>query len=42
MNQFVFTILTHWRDWRLVRIDTWNEGWDLRILCFSFRSEPIE
>jgi len=41
MNQLAFTIMTNWRDWRIVRLDTWDEGWDLRILCFSFRSEPV-
>lgn len=41
-RQLAFTIMSNWRDWRIVRIDTWNEGWDIRILCFSFRSESAD
>lgn len=41
MNQLTFTIMTHPRDWRLIWLTTWDEGWDFRVLCFCWRSEAV-
>lgn len=39
-RQMSVTVMSNPRDWRLVWLNTWDEGWDLRVLCFSFRCEP--
>lgn len=39
MEHISFTIMTRRADWRLVWLHTWDDGWDLRFLCFCLRSE---
>jgi len=39
MNQLSVTIMTRPRDWRLIWLATWQDGWDFRILCFCWRWE---